>query len=116
MTDSDAANECPALRVSIFSRAVFFVVLCFLIANPLLLILAGVSKDGGLQAALLRSLLFWLPLESIFVVWVVLDAPVLFGLAGHRVNPFESKSLRLSGLGIVNIASMLLFLTMSNGK
>ena len=114
MQDSNAsAGDARSPQASVLRRAVFVALLFFLIANPLVLVVAAVSKNDVLHAPLARFSLFWFPVGAIFAVWVILDASAIFGFAGPRPDPFGPKSLSLSALGIANIASMLLFLILS---
>jgi hypothetical protein len=114
--ESDAAaGDARPPQASILRRALFVALLFFLIANPLVLLVAAVSKNDMLHTPLARFSVFWFPVAAIFAVWVILDASTIFGFAGPRPDPFGSKSLSLSALGIANIASMLLFLILSGG-
>lgn len=103
-------------QASIIRRTAFVAVLCFLIATPLVLLLAAVSTPSGLQPALSRFSVFWFPVGAVFAVWVILDAAALFGFAGPRPDPLGPKALSVSALGVANIASMLLFLILANRR
>jgi hypothetical protein len=97
-------------------RTIFAVILVLLIATPAFLFVAAVSKDSTLYGFLGQTTMFWFPLWAIIAVWVTLDASALYSFVGPRPDPFGSKALGLSALGVANIAAMFLFLILTNGK
>ena len=87
-----------------------------LIATPAFLFVAAVSNDSTLYGFLGQTTMFWFPLWAIIAVWVTLDASALYALIGPRPDPFGPKALRLSALGVANVAAMFVFLILTKGK
>jgi hypothetical protein len=103
-------------KASILRHTVFAVALLLLIATPSFLFIAAVSTDSTLHGVLSHITVLGFPLWATFAVWVTLDASALFGFVGPRPDPFGSRALGLSALGVANIAAMFLFLILTNGK
>ncbi|PYX44343.1 MAG: hypothetical protein DMG83_14080 [Acidobacteria bacterium] len=103
-------------KASILRHTVFVVALLLLIATPSFLFIATVSTDSTLHGVLGHITVFGFPLWATFAVWVTLDASALYGFVGPRPDPFGPKALLLSAQGFANIATMFLFLILTNGK
>ena len=97
-------------------RTIFAVILVLLIATPAFLFVAAVSNDSTLYGFLGQTTMFWFPLWAIIAVWLTLDASALYALIGPRPDPFGPKALRLSALGVANVAAMFVFLILTKGK
>src|SRR5437879_9679164 len=59
-------------------RTIFAVILMLLIATPAFLFVAAVSNDSTLYGFLGQTTVFWFPLWAIIVVWLTLDASVIY--------------------------------------
>ena len=110
------AEDLSVPKASILRHTVFLVALLLVIATPSFLFIATVSSDSTLHAVLAHITVFGFPLWASFAVWVTLDASALYGFVGPRPDPFGPKALLLSVLGFANIATMFLFLILTNGK
>ena len=103
-------------KATLRGRTIFAVVLMLLIATPAFLFVAAVSDDSRLYGVLGQITVFWFPLWAIFAVWVTLNASALYGLIGPRPAPLGPRALKLSALGLANVAAMFLFLILTKGK
>jgi hypothetical protein len=112
----DEAVGLSVSRMSLLQHAVFALVLLCLIAIPTFLFVVVVSHDSKLHEVLDHITVFGFPLWAIFAVWVTLDASALYGLIGPRPDPLGPRALRLSALGLANVAAMFLFLILTKGK
>jgi hypothetical protein len=103
-------------KTSFLRRSVFRTALIFLIAIPSCLFVAALSPYSALNEFLAPHTAFWFPVWAVFAVWVTLDAPALYGFIGPRPDPFGPKAIKLSILGIANVAALFLFLIFTNGN
>ena len=103
-------------QVSRLGRAAFLAVIFLLCIEPLLLLLAAMSSDSFIGRALHHVPILWLPLWALFALWVTLDTAGFYGLAGPRPDPLGAKGLKLSALGLTNVATALVFLIATKGK
>ncbi|SRR6266550_4531689 len=103
-------------KVSRLGRVTFLTVIFLLYTEPILLLLAAISSDSFIGRALHHVPILWLPLWALFALWVTLDTAGFYGLAGPRPDPLGVKGLKLSALGLTNVAAALVFLIATKGK
>ena len=114
-SDQRSGETTVQLRLPAGRRVAFAAAMLFLIATPIFIFVAALTTGSNAdRAAEYTPICF--PIWGIFAVWVTLDAPALLGLVGPRPDPFGSKSLQLSALGVANLAAMFFFLILAKGK
>jgi hypothetical protein len=114
--DPPAKTNHSRAKVSGLGRAAFLTVIFLLCVEPFLLLLAAVSTDSFVGRAIHHLPILWLPLWAVFALWVTLDTAGFYGLAGPRPDPLGAKGLKLSALGLTNVATALVFLIATKGK
>jgi len=102
-------------KVSRLGRVVFLTAMVLLCVEPLLLLLSATSSDSFVGRAIHHVPILWLPLWTVFALW---DAGYggSYGLAGPHPDLLEAKGLKLSALGLTNVATALVFLIATKGR
>jgi len=114
-SDRRSGEVTAQLRLPAGRRIAFAAAMLLLIATPIFIFVAALTLGPNAdRAAEYTPICF--PIWASFAVWVTLDAPALLGLVGPRPDPFGSRSLQLSALGIANLAAMFLFLVLTKGR
>ena len=108
--ETTARSRLPAGR-----RVAFAMAMLLLIATPIFISFVALTIGSNADRAAEYTPIYF-PIWAVFAVWVTLDAPALLGLVGPRPDPFGSKSLQLSALGVANLAAMFFFLILTKAK
>ena len=114
-SDQRSDETTAQLRLPAGRRVAFAVAMLLLIATPIFIFFAALTIGSSADRAAEYTPIYF-PIWGVFAVWVTLDAPALLGLVGPRPDPFGSKSLQLSALGVANLVAMFFFLILTKGK
>lgn len=114
-SDRWSGKTTAQFRLPAGRRVAFAMAMLLLIATPIFIFFVALTIGSNAhRAAEYTPICF--PIWAIFAVWVTLDAPALLGLVGPRPDPFGSRSLQLSALGVANLAAMFFFLVLTKGN
>ena len=103
----------PSARLGV-RKAAFAAVLSAMLLNPLL-VLFGVFSIAA-HTSLFHVGTCWFSVWGLAAVWLSLDAAALLAWVGRRPDPLGPRSLALTALGALNVASTILYFALSAAK